>query len=247
MLPAVGSNCNYSHEFGTGNYDNTYSPEVEWANLHYQVNDNFSIRAGRTRQSVFMFADSRKVGYTYPWVRLPSELYGLVPVTRNDGVELSDSRRWGEARNTLTFSYGSIDFDSPGLAEDGEGSARHTVAVMNRLEYGDLTWVASYHRTDLTIPGLIKPFEAFKAFGAQGQAIAAHYSVDGVFTDYFGMGLNYDPGHWFAVGEWARTRSESVLEKARAWYVSVGVRLGSVVPYILHARHDAQGDGNFMS
>ncbi|XVN16126.1 hypothetical protein QZH46_10155 [Pseudomonas corrugata] len=52
-------------------YDNSYRPYVEWANFKYQVTPDFSLRIGRTVQPAFLFSDSRKVGYTLPWVRPP--------------------------------------------------------------------------------------------------------------------------------------------------------------------------------
>ena len=62
-------------------YDGTYRPEVEWANIKYDVTPDFSIRAGRTVLPSFMVSDYRKVGYATPWVRPPVEVYSLMPLT----------------------------------------------------------------------------------------------------------------------------------------------------------------------
>src|SRR5665213_3993482 len=70
-------------------YDNSYRPTVEWANLKYQVTPDFSVRAGRIVLPVYMVTDSRRIGYANPWVRPPVEVYSLVPVTSNDGVDMS--------------------------------------------------------------------------------------------------------------------------------------------------------------
>ena len=70
-------------------YEGGYEPQVEWANLKYQVTPQFSVRVGRTALASFLVSDYRKVGYAHPWVRPPSEVYGLVPVASADGVDAS--------------------------------------------------------------------------------------------------------------------------------------------------------------
>ncbi len=67
-------------------YDNTWRPQIEWANLQYQLTPDFSIRAGRSVAAPFLVSDTSLVGYTYPWVRPPPELYWELPVSNQDGA-----------------------------------------------------------------------------------------------------------------------------------------------------------------
>lgn len=60
------------------NYDNSYSPRTEWANIKYQFTPDFDVRVGRTVLPIFLVSDYRKVGYVNPWVRPPVELYVLI-------------------------------------------------------------------------------------------------------------------------------------------------------------------------
>ena len=52
-------------------YDGSYKPELEWANIKYQITPDLSVRAGRIVLPTFLLSDSRKVGYASPWVRPP--------------------------------------------------------------------------------------------------------------------------------------------------------------------------------
>ena len=70
-------------------YDNTWRPQLEWANLRYQVTPDFSIRAGRSVAAAFLVSDTSLVGYTYPWIRPPPELYGELPVSNQDGLAVN--------------------------------------------------------------------------------------------------------------------------------------------------------------
>ena len=65
-------------------YDNSWTPEIEWANVKYQITPALSIRGGRTVSPTFMLSDTANVGYANPWVRGPQELYGLVPISHLD-------------------------------------------------------------------------------------------------------------------------------------------------------------------
>jgi hypothetical protein len=90
-------------------YHKPYQPEVEWANIKYQLTPDFSVRAGRIALPIFLNADYRKVGYALAWARTPSELYSLIPVTHSDGVDASFRMRIGEVTNTIQTSYGKTD------------------------------------------------------------------------------------------------------------------------------------------
>ncbi len=83
------------------NYDDTYRPHVEWANVKYQVTPGFSVRAGRTLLPTFLRSDTRKVAYTYPWVRPPLEVYHLVPASNINGVDARYRLRSGDITNSF--------------------------------------------------------------------------------------------------------------------------------------------------
>src|SRR6185369_2563780 len=71
-----------------------------------------SVRIGRIVLPTFMVADSRKVGYANPWVRPPVEVYGLIPITQNDGLDASYRVVWGETASTVQANVGQSDIDA---------------------------------------------------------------------------------------------------------------------------------------
>src|SRR5256885_12891838 len=50
-------------------------------------------------------------------------------------------------------------------------------------------------------------------------------------VDFVGIGASYDPGKWFAMAEWARFDTHSILGARTAWYASGGYRFGKITPY----------------
>lgn len=219
-------------------HDDTWKPRIEWANLTWNVTEDFSLRAGRVVLPVFMLTDTRRVGYAYPWVRPPVEMYSMVPVTSNDGVEANWRIATGDIRTTLQFTAGRSDSPFPESSgfNAGTAEARDLVKLAATVERGPFSLRADYGEAKLTIASLDELFDVFRAFGPPGEAIASRYTLNGRRVTFLGLGLSYDPGPWFAMGEWARFDTRSIVGKKEAWYASAGARFGKVTPYATYAR-----------
>jgi len=215
-------------------YDDSYRPGLEWANFKYQFTPDFSVRVGRTVQPAFLFSDSRKVGYTLPWVRPPGEVYSMVPVTSTDGMDLSYRLHFGDLTNTVQGNYGQSD---PRLPHNtGKSLAKDSWGVSNLTEYGALTTRVTYQQTRLTVESFNPLFDSFRAFGEEGNAIADRYDSKGKRFEFVGVGAIYDPGKWFAMGEWGYFDSHSIIGTLSAWYLSAGYRMDAFTPYVTYAR-----------
>jgi hypothetical protein len=219
------------------NYDNSFTPQVEWANVKYQVTPDFNVRIGRTVLPIFLLSDTRKVAYTYPWVRPPLELYELVPVTHSDGVDASYQLQFGDATNTLQVDWGKGDNRIP--HDGGIARTRAALTVSNTIEYGALTARLSYGQANLDLNSFDALFGGFRQFGPEGVAIADRYDARHKPLYFIGVGASYDPGDWFANAEWGHLDSESAIGKRTVWYVSGGYRFGPFTPYLTYARATA--------
>lgn len=61
---------------------------LEWAYIEYAFAPDLKARAGRLRAPGFMLSEFLDVGYAYPWVQTPYEVYGWLPFSRYEGVDL---------------------------------------------------------------------------------------------------------------------------------------------------------------
>ena len=221
-------------------YNNSYAPAVEWANIKYQFTPEFSVRAGRIALPVFLVSDYRKVGYANPWVRPPVEVYGLLPVGESDGVDASYRLHTGELTHTLQGMYGRNDVKLPG--DTGTAKARGLWGISYTAEYGAATLHASYFHGDLTLDSFNPLFDGFRQFGPAGIAIADKYDANAKLFTFLGVGAMYDPGRWFVMAEWGATDSNSAIGNRSAWYVSGGYRLDSFTPYFSYAQTRADSN-----
>lgn len=218
-------------------YDNSYAPTVEWANVKYQVTPQFSVRAGRIVLPTFLVSDYRKVGYTYPWVRPPVELYAMIPVGSSDGVDVIYRMHTGNFTHTLQAIFGGAKVRIP--AGGGVAEGKSARGITYRSEFGATTVHATYHKMRLGVPAYKPLFDGFRQFGAEGVGLADKYDVNDKAFTFISLGAMYDPGGWFVTGEWGLTESHSVVGRKSAWYVSGGYRLGDFTPYFTYARGSA--------
>ena len=217
------------------NYDSSYRPHVEWANIKYQFTPDFSVRAGRTVLPGFLISESRNVGYTYAWVRPPLETYGLDPLTSADGLDASYRLRIGELTSTVQANAGR----KTSRSRQGAVDAGNMQGMSLTTEYGALTMRVAYQKATLTVASVNPLFDGFRQFGPQGVAIADRYGADHKPISFVAVGVSYDPGNWFAMAEWGSVNTHSVFGKLTGWYASSGYRLGKFTPFVTYARATA--------
>ena len=73
---------------GTG-VDGNFNAIIEWAYVDYEINDVASVHVGKIKQPVYLVNDYVEVGYAYPWIRPPAEVYYQNnPLNTVNGIEL---------------------------------------------------------------------------------------------------------------------------------------------------------------
>jgi len=224
-------------------YDNSWTPEIEWANAKYQFTPELSARLGRTVAPMFMLSDTANVGYANPWLRGPQEIYGMVPITHLDGVDVAWNVPVGPVRNAFQANFGYNRFK----AVDGvEITGKNAWIVSDTVEYADLTLRVSYLAVDLTfdssdldslfngLSGVGENLTAagFPVAGSRARALADRYRLDDTPLEIFTVGARFDPGDWLFMGEWARLTDAGMLPKTQGWYVTGGYRFGKTTPYL---------------
>jgi hypothetical protein len=213
-------------------YDKTYKPHVEWANIAYQPIPEFGGRLGRIVLPTFLLSDSRKVGYAIPWLRPPVEFYALSPIFNSDGADVNYKMHVAGIVNTLVGTYGNARFRAAG---GGEFEVRRLWVIADTVEYGPLTLHIAHQSSNFTYHSLDPLFDGFRLFGPQGLALADKYDLDHKPSEVVTAGAMYDPGKWFVTGEWGRRNLHSAIGEATAWYLSCGYRVAKFTPYITYA------------
>jgi hypothetical protein len=213
-----------------------YAPVVEWANIQYQATPDLSVRVGRIALPLFLTGDYRKAGYALPWVRPPVELYDAIPISNSDGVDASYRWRTGDINHVTQVSFGRADMP---LTPRARAQARGLIGLSHTSTAGALTVRASVLTAELSV-GLARDlFDGLRQFGAQGNALADEYDLAAKRASVYSLGFNYDPGHWFVMGEIGRMNARSYLGNKTAAYLGAGYRFGDVTPYAVYSASHA--------
>ena len=223
-----------------------WEPELEWAYLTYEINSSWKVRAGRLRQPFYMISDYLEVGYAYPWLRPPKEVYGRLPISWFEGIDVIYTTSVGDwdlqaqayhakTDQVLDFSGQSADtdLDQTGLA----------------LTFSNdwLTFRASYHYSDTNIyvASLDPLFGALQQVGAGLVQTGTQFGIlplvdagNGVIgipddmaiidksASFVEAGFIVDPGeNWFVRGEWAGVNYDrSIIPESAGYYLTGGLR-----------------------
>lgn len=198
-------------------YDNTFTPQLEWANLKYAFTPDFSVRIGRIELPTFLNSDYRNVGYANPWVRVPAEVYNTVPITNSDGADLSYRFRLGEVANTVRILYGYSAFHvNPGMIKTtGTG----IVGAFDTIEYRDFTAHFGYLHADVKLAVLDPKLPA----------------------NVYSMAVGYDSGPWFVQAELARVTVDQLTPGYVSGYVTGGYRINKFTPFLTYSESHTLG------
>ncbi|MCQ4294275.1 porin [Pseudomonas stutzeri] len=219
-----------------------WKANLEWAYLSLQANDQLMLRAGRLRSPVYMYSESLDVGYSYPWLRLPDEVYSQVQVTNYEGID---------AVYTVPLSYGSVTFQVAG----GQAKNRDYYAYDEQfdIDYGNLFgasvslstndfgmlrigYVEADIKTDIT--GTVDATAI--GFGANDPLSLLNLNKEkGKFTS---IGYQYDNGTWISSNEWtSRLIENDGMEAIDSFYLMGGRRFGDFLPHVTYAQLDDNG------
>jgi hypothetical protein len=225
-------------------YGDEWKANLEWAYLSWQSTDNLMMRFGRLRTPVYMYSESIDVGFSYPWLRLPDEVYSQVQLSNYEGADLvynlplsfatlSFQLAGGIAKNRDYYLYDEefdIDYDnvfgsSVSLATNDFGTFRvgYVEADINTEIAGSFTDI----------------------FGNPDTATLLSLDKDkGKFTS---VGYQYDNGTWLTANEWtSRVIENDGSNSTDSFYLMGGRRFGDFLAHVTYAQLD-EDDGRQSS
>lgn len=203
---------------------NDFELDFEWLYAQYTGVPGLDVKLGRVALPSFMVSDSRYVGYSVPWVRVPPLVYTGQSFSTVDGGQLGYSHSVGPAVVSLQLTHGKSqastmvtqDLGAWGIREiEIEAEEPHVTSLNALLEWGD--WTARIGQVKGEVKFLNVPRAPF----------------DDTFT---GFGLQYDNGKWLAMGEYVTRKTSNNSADSSAWYVGGGYRVKQFTPYLMFSR-----------
>jgi len=209
--------------------------------LAWQANDNLTLRGGRLGTPIYMYSETLNVGFSYPWLRLPEEVYSLVQLTSHDG---------GDVLYNRSTDIGTLSFQVAG----GQAISRKQYALddMHDIDYRDVfaanlalstdnfgTFRVGYAEADLqiTVDDVINTPNA----GARNVPFVTYDGNKGKFSS---IGHQYDNGTWLSAAEAVKLSIENNSKtgeseaETNAFYIMGGRRFGDYLAHVTYGQLD---------
>lgn len=231
-----------------------FDVEASWAFIKWEPNDRWQFRAGRVRTQTYMLSDYVNVGYAYPWVRPPQEVYSQIPASFSN-VTGADARYkmvlWGQDL-TLSGFYGATNAElqfpiPPGNTILDNVDVRLRDMYVINLRFGDETFSvrAGYEATNVTLSpnagmvmnGLNDFVNTMIGMGVLGPDYTNYFSAYNASASFKGIGYQFDWNNFVSMGELVkRSVATPIVADVIGWYLMGGYRYNELMPHITFAR-----------
>ena len=223
---------------GTG-VDGNFNAIIEWAYIDYEIHDVASIHVGKIKQPVYLVNDYVEVGYAYPWIRPPSEVYYQNnPLNTVNGIELLLQLPVGPG--TLSFQpyIGSNRDDIPN-AQGAFFEAENIYGLDIKYSGRGYTVHASGFQCE------VKTVGGFTLDTQPTTLATVDVDLNGEGDcEVIAAGLTLDMANVVVYAEWTDRITTDKLSRAfgdqTGWYTTLGYRFGKWLPHITFASIDGE-------
>ncbi|WP_188149502.1 hypothetical protein [Teredinibacter waterburyi] len=214
-----------------GHADDNKDSGIEWLYVTWRPLDQLTIKAGQLRTPFFTLSEVRDIGFAYPWVAPPQQVYNGYLFDTYDGINLT----WGYAGKGFDASLELWGGRYDGAYDDGFGDIEYSVSqlagAIGRINYRNFEFRASRYRgeVDLKIPSLDQFAGILSQYGFSESA--ASLNTEGA-VDVNQLGIVYDNLSYFVRAEWVDITPEmTMIPGLESGYLSAGYNF---TPATLH-------------
>ncbi len=240
--------------------DGSFDLSTDWAYATYALTDSASVRAGRLRLPAFLMSEFLEVGYAYPWVRPPVEVYGLSMMSSYMGTDLIYNIETGFMDIQLQPYLGNINENISNNNGDFKVESENLTGLNIVLSGEIATFRLGYAKTTTNVEGIttIVP-NLGTPHPLMGKSI--DLPVEEAATEFASVGATLDWNNFVGYAEYASLKIDTgnviipavdnveqgqfipkielegipVVADNHGWYVSLGYRFDTFFPAITYA------------
>lgn len=209
---------------------------IEWLYVSWQPLDALTVKAGKMQTPFFSLSDVLDIGYAYPWVMAPREVYNDFIFESYQGIDLRYTLALGEATLALEGYYGFFKDDI-----SINSSVAHTEVDDMRGSIAELSWQnwrlrASYHTGDVEVE--MPELESLAlALGQAGFTSSAGNLETQEQVDFIQLSAEYDSLSYFFKAEYADTRmAMEYFPEIKSFYLTAGYHFDLISTYLTYGQ-----------
>jgi len=223
--------------------DRQFGFEATWAYAGYQITPDLELRMGKVKLPSFMISDYAEVGYAYPWIRPPEEVYSTNPMKALNGLDMLYSTNlgsWnflfqlygGSNNNTAVTHAPAADYSSTPAQKDETFTfvTRNMLGFNTSIGNDIFNFRVGYFETKVDVPSM---------------------GLEDLMGSFGGVGFNLDWQNIVIYSEFIRRETVEEMEMAfpdqDAHYTTLGYRIGNFLPHITYARIDKGKDDSIFA
>jgi hypothetical protein len=223
-----------------------FNMKADWAFVTYRLNDPVALRMGKVKLTTFLISDYIEVGFAYPWIRPPQEVYSSNPISTINGADMLLRLNIGDAVLLFQPYYGQSKGAEalvpqevvPGVPSYDPGSGTFVPSPFGTVAYIGFT-ADNMYGVNLSFgsdvfsvrAGYLHTLVGSQAFGVVDDV--AEFSSVGATLDWMNVVL---------YGEYFQREIEGLANLAfpnqKGFYTTFGYRIGKFLPHVTYAKID---------
>lgn len=197
---------------------------TEWLYLSYMPNASWQFRAGKLRMPTYAYSDSIDVGYSYPWITAPLQVYNNYLIPTFTGASASYNYAGRQFALYMEGFYGYFDGDifqagsRVDVSADVSDLRGLTASISSNNVTLRLAYNTAHNKTDVPQLTPIRNFLSQSGFNDSADSLDS----DGR-ASFYEASLSYDSLNGFIKTEWTRTETELDLAPSLdGYYLAAG-------------------------
>lgn len=215
---------------------------LEWLYLSYAPNNALHLKLGKQRIPFFNYSDSLDIGFAYPWLTLPQQVYDTAFFSTFDGILahygfsfnnwlIEYEAYWGRYDDKIYLASQEIN-----TAVNGLVGANVTVNIRN------FTFRASYNHGDAEVEQ-----DEASLFGQQLRQLGFSNNADWLNANgiirFYQLSANYENVDYFVRSEITKMVGEAgLVADIDSFFVSLGYNFHPYTVYISYSEKDLHFD-----
>ena len=221
----------------SGRFEN-YDLKADWAFVTYHVNDPLAIRAGKVKLTTFLISDYIEVGYAYPWIRPPQEVYSANPISTINGVDMLLRLNMGSATFLFQPYYGTSQGAQALVPQEAFALYLAPAPTPGSVVYADFTADRMYGVN----MSLGTDVFTVRAGYLQTLVSAPTFQVKEDNVTFASIGGTLDWHNVVFYGEYFKREIDGFANFAfpnqKGFYTTLGYRIGKFLPNVTYAKLD---------
>ena len=194
---------------------------IEWLYFNYRPSSNVQIKMGQMRTPFYSKSDVLNVGYAYPWVIAPKELYNGYIFDEFQGIDIRYSYSAQKYSAFLEVYYGEFDGDITSNGTQISTQVDQLQGVIGELKSGPFNFRASYHEGDASLELQLESLA--NNIQLAGFEKTADSLVPNGPVEFYQLGFEYDSLSYFVIGELTKIKPKQIIfPEISSYYLTIG-------------------------